>query len=121
MNTWSVFATIVGALVSGINPVRADTSATFKLLKSPPSMTETVSSDKLIDAVNRLISLHMGDATGRQTTLLSQVPSGFRSITGSAEFKYFMTETTGWQQQCSNYHTSRVGRGPPTSLNGPPT
>src|SRR6218665_1546637 len=23
--------------------------------------------------------------------------------------------------QCSNYHTSRVGRGPPTSLNGPPT
>lgn len=39
--------------------------------------------DKLIDAVNRLISLHMGDATGRQTTLLSQVPSGFRSITGN--------------------------------------
>src|SRR6218665_1160625 len=24
-------------------------------------------------------------------------------------------------EQCSNYHTSRVGRGPPTSLNGPPT
>src|SRR6218665_2914395 len=39
--------------------------------------------DKLIDSVNRLISLHMGDATGRQTTLLSQVPSGFRSITGN--------------------------------------
>src|SRR6218665_2604180 len=54
--------------------------------------------DKLIDAVNRLISLHMRDATGRQTTLLSQVPSRFRSITGNAEFKYFMTETTGWQQ-----------------------
>src|SRR6218665_4009568 len=25
------------------------------------------------------------------------------------------------KNQCSNYHTSRVGRGPPTSLNGPPT
>src|SRR6218665_3749475 len=23
--------------------------------------------------------------------------------------------------QCSNYHRARVGRGPPTSLNGPPT
>src|SRR6218665_1111429 len=24
-------------------------------------------------------------------------------------------------RQCSNYHRARVGRGPPTSLNGPPT
>src|SRR6218665_2339434 len=28
---------------------------------------------------------------------------------------------SGWVNQCSNYHTSRVGRGPPTSLNGPLT
>jgi len=38
--------------------------------------------DKLMDAVNRLISQHMGNKTESQTTLLSQLDSGFQSISG---------------------------------------
>lgn len=38
--------------------------------------------DKLMDAANKLISQYMGDETESQTTLLSQLNSGFESIVG---------------------------------------
>src|SRR6218665_1679542 len=46
----------------------------------------------------------------------------FRHLLNLFNLSYIKTfNLTVLSLQCSNYHTSRVGRGPPTSLNGPPT